>query len=379
MTRARRVWLIAAVVVLAVAIAAAILTRFPSGSRAAAPKGPAAITVTTAPVEVKSIPVKLYAIGNVEPDTSVAVRARVDGEIVAVRFKEGDPVRKGAVLFELDSRPFKASLDQAQANLAKDRAQLERANAQETRYQDLLRQKFISPDAYEQVRATAQSAAATVRGDEAAVETVQLQLGFCTIRSPLDGYAGRIQIQQGNLVRANDANPLVTVNKIIPVDVSFSVPEQNIDDIRRHQAAGDLIVQAQPPGGAREPVSGRLSFIDNTADTTTGTIKLKAEFPNTGTELWPGQFVTVALTLYEQKDAVVAPSAAIQNGPNGQYAFVVRSDMTVEVRNIKVARAEGSDTVVASGLKPGERVVTVGQLRLGPGMRVAEDRGAKAS
>jgi Barrel-sandwich domain of CusB or HlyD membrane-fusion len=253
MTRARRVWLIAAVV-LAVAIAAAILTRFPSGSRAAAPKGPAAITVTTAPVVVRSMPVKLYA---------------------------------GAVLFELDSRPFKAALDQAQANLAKDRAQLERANAQETRYQDLLRQKFISPDAYEQVRATAQSAAATVRADEAAVETVQLQLGFCTIRSPLDGYAGRIQIQQGNLVRGNDANPLVTVNKIIPVDVSFSVPEQNIDDIRRHQAAGDLIVQAQPPAASpHEPVSGRLSFIDNTADTTTGTIKLKAEFPNTGTELW---------------------------------------------------------------------------------------------
>jgi multidrug efflux system membrane fusion protein len=336
--------------------------------------------VTSALVVVKSMPVKLYAIGNVEPDTSVAVRARVDGEIVAVRFKEGDPVRKGAVLFELDSRPFKAALDQAQANLAKDRAQLERANAQETRYQDLLRQKFISPDAYEQVRATAQSAAATVRGDDAAVETVQLQLGFCTIRSPLDGYAGRIQIQQGNLVRANDANPLVTVNKIIPVDVSFSVPEQNIDDIRRHQAAGDLIVQAQPPAASpHEPVSGRLSFIDNTADTTTGTIKLKAEFPNTGTELWPGQFVTVALTLYEQKDALVAPSAAIQNGPNGQYVFVVLNDMTVEVRNIKVARAEGSDTVVASGLKPGERVVTVGQLRLGPGARVAEDRGANAS
>ena len=378
MTRAQRVWLIAAIIV-AVAVAAAILTRFPSGSRAAAPKGPPAVTVTSAPVVVKSMPVKLYAIGNVEPDTSVAVRARVDGEIVAVRFKEGDPVRKGAVLFELDARPFKAALDQAQANLAKDRAQLERASAQETRYQDLLRQKFISPDAYEQVRATAQSAAATVRADQAAVETVELQMGFCTICSPLDGYAGRIQIQQGNLVRANDTNPLVTVNKIIPVDVSFSVPEQNIDDIRRHQAAGDLVVQAQPPGGGREPVSGRLSFIDNAADVTTGTIKLKAEFPNTGTELWPGQFVTVALTLYEQKDAIVVPSVAIQNGPKGQYVFVVRNDMTVELRDIKVARADGNDTVIASGLKPGERVVTVGQLRLGPGTKVAEDRNAKTS
>jgi multidrug efflux system membrane fusion protein len=378
MTRVRRAWLIAAILLL-VSIAAAILVRSPAGSRAAAPKGPAAVTVTTAPVTQKTVPFRLYAIGNVEAYTSVAVRARVDGEIVAVRFKEGDPVKSGAVLFELDPRPFAAALDQAKANLAKDRAQLVHAQSQDTRYQDLLRQKFISPDAYEQVRATAQSTAASVKADEAAVETAQLQLGFATIRAPIDGIAGRIQIQQGNLVRAGDANPLVTINKIIPVDVTFSVPEQNLNDIRRHQADGDLVVQAHPSGTGREPVSGRLAFIDNTADATTGTIKLKAEFPNTGTELWPGQFVTVALTLYEQKDALVSPSAAIQNGPNGPYVFVVRSDNTVEVRNVKIARAEGDDTVIASGLARGERVVTVGQLRLAPGTPVAETQRAKAS
>jgi len=378
MTRVRRAWLIAAILLL-VSVVAAILIRSPSGSRAAAPKGPAAVTVTTAPVTQKTVPFRLYAIGNVEAYTSVAVRARVDGEIVAVRFKEGDPVKSGAVLFELDPRPFAAVLDQAKANLAKDRAQLVHAQSQDTRYQDLLRQKFISPDAYEQVRATAQSTAASVKADEAAVETAQLQLGFATIRAPIDGIAGRIQIQQGNLVRAGDANPLVTINKIIPIDVTFSVPEQNLNDIRRHQAAGDLVVQAHPSGTGREPVSGRLAFIDNTADATTGTIRLKAEFPNTGTELWPGQFVTVALTLYEQKDALVSPSAAIQNGPNGPYVFVVRSDSTVEVRNIKIARAEGDDTVIASGLAPGERVVTVGQLRLAPGTRVAEAQRDKAS
>src|SRR5437868_2674553 len=233
MTRARRV-LIIAVLVVAVAIAAAVVTRFPSGTNAQAPKGPSPVAVTTAPVVVKDEPVRLYAIGNVEPYMSVAVRSRVDGEIVAVRFNEGDRVSKGAVLFELDSRSFKAALDQAKANLEKDRAQLERANAQQTRYQDLLRQKFISPDAYEQVRATAQSTAASVKADEAAVETAQLQLGFATIRAPIDGIAGRIQIQQGNLVRAGDANPMVTINKIIPVDVTFSVPEQNLNDIRRH-------------------------------------------------------------------------------------------------------------------------------------------------
>ena len=378
MTRVRRAWLIAAILLL-VSIAAAVLVRFPSGSRAAAPKGPAAVTVTTAPVTQKTVPFRLYAIGNVEAYTSVAIRARVDGEIVAVRFKEGDPVKSGAVLFELDPRPFAAALDQAKANLAKDRAQFVHAQSQETRYQDLLRQKFISPDAYEQVRATAQSTAASVKADEAAVETAQLQLGFATIRAPIDGIAGRIQIQQGNLVRTGDANPLVTINKIIPVDVTFSVPEQNLNDIRRHQAAGDLVVQAHPSGTGREPVSGRLAFIDNAADATTGTIKLKAEFPNTRTELWPGQFVTVALTLYEQKDALVSPSAAIQNGPNGPYVFVVRNDNTAEVRNVKIARAEGDDTVIASGLAPGERVVTVGQLRLAPGTRVAEAQRAKSS
>ena len=247
------------------------------------------------------------------------------------------------------------------------------------RYEDLLRQKFISADAYEQVRATAQAGEATVNADQAAVETVQLQLGFCTIRSPIDGIAGRIQIQQGNLVRANDATSLVTINKIVPVNVTFSVPEQNLSDIRRHQAAGDLIVQAHPSGAAHEPVSGRLSFIDNAADMTTGTIKLKAEFANTGMELWPGQFVTVALTLYEQKDALVAPAAAIQNGPNGPYVFVVRNDNTAEVRTVKVARTEGDDTVIASGLAPGERVVTVGQLRLAPGTPVAEAQRTKSS
>jgi membrane fusion protein, multidrug efflux system len=377
MARLRRVWLIAAVLV-AAAVAAAILIRFPSGPRAAAPKGPAAVSVTTSPVVQKNVPFKLAAIGNVEPYTSVAVRARVDGEVVGVRFKEGDPVKNGAVLFELDPRPFVAALDQAKANLAKDRAQLEHAKSQDTRYQDLLRQKFISADAYEQVRATAQSTAASVAADQAAVETAQLQLGFATIRSPIDGIAGRIQIQQGNLVRANDTTPLVTINKIMPIYVTFSVPEQNLNDIRRHQAAGDLVVQAHPSGAGRQPVAGRLSFIDNTADTTTGTIKLKAEFPNTGTELWPGQFVTVALTLYEQKDALVAPAAAIQSGPNGPYVFVVRSDNTVEVRNVKVSRTEGDDTVLASGLKPGERVVTVGQLRLAPGTPVAEAQQAKS-
>ena len=349
------------------------------GSRAETQKSTPAVPVTTAAVVTKTVAVRIYAIGNVEPYTTVALKARVDGQIVSVHFKEGDEVRQGSVLFEIDPRPFGASLRQAQANLLKDRALFDRATDQEKRYKDLLAKNFISPDAYEQVRTNQATAAATVAADQAAIENAKLSLEYCTIRSPITGYAGRIQIQQGNLVKANDANPLVTINQVVPVYTSFSVPEQNIADIRKYQADGQLKVQAAFTNAAHAPVPGRLSFIDNSADQTTGTIKLKAEYPNTDKALWPGQFVNVVLTLYEQKDAVVTPSASVQNGPNGQYVFVVKPDQTVELRNIKITRAEGDDTVVASGLQPGDQVVTVGQLRLAPGTRVNVGKGAQAS
>ena len=349
------------------------------GPRAETQKSTPAVPVTTAAVVTKTVAVRIYAIGNVEPYTTVALKARVDGQIVSVHFKEGDEVRQGSVLFEIDPRPFGASLRQAQANLLKDRALLDRATDQEKRYKDLLAKNFISPDAYEQVRTNQATAAATVAADQAAIENAKLSLEYCTIRSPITGYAGRIQIQQGNLVKANDANPLVTINQVVPVYTSFSVPEQNIADIRKYQADGQLKVQAAFTNAAHAPVPGRLSFIDNSADQTTGTIKLKAEYPNTDKALWRGQFVNVVLTLYEQKDAVVTPSASVQNGPNGQYVFVVKPDQTVELRNIKITRAEGDDTVVASGLQPGDQVVTVGQLRLAPGTRVNVGKGAQAS
>jgi membrane fusion protein, multidrug efflux system len=349
------------------------------GSRADTQKGPPAVPVTTAPVVLKTVRVRLSAIGNVEPYTTVTVKARVDGQIVSVHFKEGDEVRQGAVLFEIDARPFAAALRQSQANLLKDRALLDRANEQEKRYKDLLARNFISPDAYEQVRTNAATAAATVAADEAAIESAKLSLEYCTIRSPVTGYAGRIQIQQGNLVKANDVNALVTINQIVPIYTSFSIPEQHVADVRKYQAEGVLRVEVNFPNATHPPIPGKLSFLDNAADTTTGTIKLKAEFPNTDKALWPGQFVNVVLTLYEQKDAVVTPSAAVQNGPNGQYVFVVKPDLTAELRNIKVARAEGNDTVVASGLAPGDQVVTVGQVRLAPGTKVSLGKTAQGS
>ena len=353
-------------------IAATVFLIFQAnrGSRAETQKSTPAVPVTTAAVVTKTVPVRLYAIGNVEPYTTVAVKARVDGQLVSAHFKEGDEVRQGSVLFEIDPRPFAASLKQAQANMLKDKALLDRASQQEKRYKDLLAKNFISPDAYEQVRTNAETAAATVSADEAAIDNAKLSLEYCTIRSPVTGYAGRIQIQQGNLVKANDTNPMVTINQVVPIYTSFSVPEQNVADIRKYQADGELKVAASFANSAHPPVAGRLSFVDNAADATTGTIKLKAEFPNADKALWPGQFVNVVLTLHEQKDAIVTPSAAVQSGPTGQYVFVVKPDSTVELRNIKIARAEGDDTVVASGLQAGDQVVIVGQLRLAPGTKV---------
>jgi multidrug efflux system membrane fusion protein len=372
--------LFSGIVILAV-IAAAVFFALQAnrGSRADTQKGPPAVPVTTAAVVTKTVPVRIYAIGNVEPYKTVALKARVDGQIVSVHFNEGDEVRQGSVLFEIDPRPFAAILKQAQANLLRDRALLDRASEQEKRYKDLLGKNFISPDAYDQVRTNQATAEATVAADQATIESARLSLEYCTIRSPITGYAGRIQIQQGNLVKANDVNPLVTINQVVPVTTSFSVPEQNIADIRKYQADGELKVQATFPNAAHAPVAGKLSFLDNTADTTTGTIKLKAEFPNTDKALWPGQFVNIVLTLYEQRNAVVTPSASVQSGPNGQYVFVVKADQTVELRNIKIARAEGDDTVVASGLQPGDQVVTAGQLRLAPGIRVNVGKAAQAS
>ena len=369
MSASRRT-LVALACLLVIAALATVAFRFAPGSRAAQPKSAATVPVSVAVVTTKSVPVRLRAIGNVEPYTTVAVKARIDGQIVAVHFKEGQEVHKGETLFEIDRRPFEAQLAQAQANLGKDRALLDHANEQQKRYKDLLDQKFVSPDAYAQIRTNAQTAAAQLRADEAAIESARLQIGYCTIRSPITGYAGKIQIQEGNLVKANDTVSLVVLNQVVPVNVSFSVPEQSLSAVRKYQADGELQVSAQVPNGGIAPVTGKLSFIDNTTDASTGTIKLKAEFANTDKALWPGQFVDVVLTLTHQDDAIVVPTSAVQNGPSGQYVFVVKPDHSVALRDIKVARSEGDVTVMDSGLSPGETVVTVGQLRLAPGTKI---------
>src|SRR5487761_2026185 len=356
MTRPRRVLIVAALALVAIG-AGSYLLRASQAESAPASRPVPAVPVTAARVVTRTVPVRLRTIGNIEPYTTVALKALVDGQIVAVRFTEGDEVKKGAVLLEIDRRPFEAQLQQAQANLLKDRATLDHASEQEKRYKDLLEKKFISPDAYGQVRTNAETAAAQVGADQAAIQGIRLQIEYCTIRAPITGYAGKIMIQQGNLVKANDTNALVVINQV-----------------RRYDADGELQVTAAVPKSTHPPLVGKLTFIDNTA----GTITLRAAFPRLDKALWPGQFVDVVLTLTQQKDAVVMPATAVQNGPNGQYVFVVKSDNSVELRNVKIARTEGDDAVVASGVAPGDTVVTAGQLRLAPGIHVKLDSGKSA-
>ena len=369
MSPARRRLLVAAGLLLAVGVAG-LAAYFSTDSRAKgerkAPAGPPRVPVTVALVTRETVPVRLRAIGNVEPYRTVAVKARVDGQIVAVNFREGQAVRKGEVLFRIDPRPYEAALRQAQANALRDRAARDQARSQEQRYQELLAKNFISKEAYAQFRTNAETAEATAKASQAALENARLNLEYCTIRAPLDGYVGKVLLQAGNLVKANDVNALVVINQVKPIYVTFAVPEQYLSQVRRYNTASPLRVDVLPtdPGAPRP--SGKLVFIDNAVDPSTGTIRMRAQFENADAALWPGQFVNVSVRIHEQRDAIVVPSQAVQTGPNGQYVYVVGDDSLAELRRIEIQRADGQRSVVAGGLQPGERVVTSGQLRLGP-------------
>ena len=289
---------------------------------------------------------------------------------MAVNFKEGQEVRKGDVLFRIDPRPFEAALKQAEANAMRDAAARDQARSQERRYQELLEKNFVSKEAYAQIRTNAETAEATVKASQAALENARLNLEYCTIKSPLDGYVGKVLLQVGNLVKANDVNALVIINQVRPIYVNFAVPEQSLPEIRRYMAAAPLAVEVAASGAAKPLASGSLVFVDNAVDPSTGTIRLRAQFDNRDAALWPGQFVNVSVRLYEQQDAIVIPARAVQTGPEGQFVYVVRPDMTTELRNVGIARTDGDNAIVANGLKKGEQVVTQGQLRLAPNTRV---------
>jgi len=373
MTAANRRYLIAGAVVVAL-VAGGIAAYFSTDSGARegrkAGKGPPAVPVTVAPVVQETVPIELRAIGNVEAYSTVALKARVDGQIVEVNFREGAPVKKGEILFRIDPRPYEAALRQAEANALRDVSARNQARSQDRRYQDLLEKNFVSKEAYAQIRTNAETAEAVAKASQAALENARLNLEYCTIRSPLDGYVGKALLQAGNLVKANDVSPLVVINQVRPIYVNFALPEQNLPEVRRFQGLSKLAVEALSSDPQQPSTQGQLIFIDNAVDPSTGTIRLRAQFGNADAALWPGQFVNVSVRLYEQADALIVPAQAVQTGPEGQYVYVVGDDLLADLRRIKVQRIDGERAIVASGLAKGDRVVTRGQLRLGPKTKV---------
>jgi membrane fusion protein, multidrug efflux system len=333
------------------------------------PGGAMAAPVTAATATTQTVPVEVRAIGNVEAFSTVTVKSQVDGEVEQVHFTEGQEVHSGDLLFTMDARPFEALLQQAQANLARDQAQAKNARAQALRNKNLFAAGIISQDQFDQFQTTADALDASVRADQAAVASAKLQLGYCTIRSPIDGRTGSLLVHPGNLVKSNDTSLLV-INQIHPIYVTFSVPEQFLPEIKAHMAHGKLGVLAYAGDGNQKPDEGVLSFINNTVDATTGTIMLKGTFPNAGGRLWPGQFLNVAVKLTVMENATVVPNQAVQAGEKGQYVYVVKPDMTADFRPVEVGTSFQGLTVIEKGLQPGEKVVTDGQLRLYPGAKL---------
>jgi multidrug efflux system membrane fusion protein len=326
-----------------------------------------AVPVTVATVEQKDIPIQIRAIGNVQPLSNVAVRALAGGQLLKVSFKEGDDVRKGALLFTIDPRPYDAELRQAEANLQRDQAQLRNAEVQAKRYGDLVKKDYVTKEEYDKWVSAAEAARAVVAADRAAAETARLQRSYCEIRSPLDGRTGSLMVHPGNLVKANDTTPLVVINQVEPVYVQFSVPEQNIGLLRQR---GGAKVDASSQQGGAPLATGTLTFIDNNVDTTTGTITLKATFPNRNRALWPGQYVNVAITTDNRANALVVPLRAVQTGQKGPYVYVVKGGKAVEMRPVSIYKTIDQDAIIDKGLHAGETVVTDGQLRLTPKSKV---------
>ena len=309
-----------------------------------------------------------------EAYSTVAVKSRVSGELVAVHFREGQEVKEGDLLFTIDKAPYEVALREAQARLERDQALARKARDDVRRNMPLAEKDIVSRQALDQVVSTAEAAEALVKADQAAVENLQLQLGYCSIRSPISGRTGSLLIQKGNLVKGNDENKsLLTVHQIEPIYVTFAVPEKYLGEINRRTKEGKmevLVYTPENPGGS-EPVAGVVSFVNNAVEQSTATIRLKATFQNKDRRLWPGQTLSVLLTLGVQPKAVVVPSQAIQSGQSGSYAFVVKQDQTAEHRPVTVSRSTNGETVIEKGLSPGETVVTDGQLLLTSGAKVS--------
>lgn len=330
------------------------------------------VPVRTSLVEERSSAVVVKAVGTVEPVQTVAVRAQVGGLLTKVGFNEGDFVKAGAILFEIDPRTFQADVKRAEAALARDEAQLANAERQAKRYEELISKDFVAKSQYDEVMTTVEVLKATVRVDRESVESARLQLERSTITAPITGRTGSLLVHAGDLIKANDVS-LVSINQIKPILVRFSVPASNLPEIRRRMAETNLVVRVGPSGEPGQQFEGTLCFIDNSVGENTGTIRLKARFDNEDTALWPGQFLDVALILRTDPKALAVPSAAVQTGQEGLFVFVVKKDgneMKVEKRVVTVVRTADGLSIVGSGLTAGEEVVTDGQVRLVPGSKI---------
>jgi membrane fusion protein, multidrug efflux system len=339
---------------------------------------PAGQSVVADVVVEMDAPIEVSAIGTVQPIAAVMVKSRIDGEITQVHFEEGQEVKEGDLLFSLDDRAARAQLRQSEANLERDRAQLQRFHQEVARQTGLARSGVASAQKLEDTMTSEAVFEATVRASEAAVETARVILNYTTIRAPITGRTGSVAFKRGNIVKAVDTAqvvlPLVVITQLRPIYVTFTIPERHLADLRAAQASGRLPVTVTVPDKPQSPATGTLTFIDNQVDAATGTISLKATFANDDTRLWPGQFVNVTLRLGTQANAVAAPSVGIQIGQNGPYVFLIRDDSTAELRLVRVDRTVGNKTVIAEGLAAGDRIVVDGQLRLGNGMRVNVQR-----
>jgi membrane fusion protein, multidrug efflux system len=330
-----------------------------------------AVPITAAAAVRKAMPLEVSVIGTAEPYSTVAVRAQMTGELTSVNFRQGDDIQAGQELFTLDRRPLEASLQQATANLERDAAQATNAQLIVQRYEQLVERGIVAREQRDTARSSLAALEATLAADRAAIENAKVQLQYATIRAPISGRTGALMVHAGNLVRANDQTPLVIINQITPIYVSFAFPEALFSDLKRYMAQGSLRVDAHPASGDGPRATGRITFVDNAVDQTTGTIKIKGTFPNDDRSLWPGQFVNVTVRLTTESEAIVVPSIAVQTGPDGNYVFVVKADQTVEMRPVAVARLAGTETVIKDGLAAGDTVVTDGHLRLVPGSRVS--------
>jgi multidrug efflux system membrane fusion protein len=340
-------------------------------SKADPPRNPSVpVSVTT--VQRATVPYVVSVNGVAEPMQTVEVEAQVNGILHAVTFSEGQGVQAGQVLFQLDSRPYVAALEQARAQLARDEAMAANARRDAARYAALVKEGYVTGSQADQAEATAASAAATVAADRAAVYRASIDVSNTTIRAPNTGRTGSLLVRRGNLVKANSEPPLVVINQIQPILVRFSVPQSQLPDIQRYYRGGNsLQVRATPSEGSGVPLDGTLAFVDNNVDSTTGTVLLKARFANPDRTMWPGQYMNVALQLYVDPNALTVPGPAVMTGQQGTYVFTIDTAGTARQTPVQVARTVDSIAVIASGLREGERVIVDGQLRLVAGSKVS--------